>query len=328
MDFNPDLQYDFTDDWDIGYPTPNGKTLLSLQNWRSSKDDSKDENTFKLRIHSTFNFETPYLVRKNKAANNPEDALYVRIESEPIVSLPFIKNQSTKHIVFSTVRQIILNINQSKMDSLYRPLMFYYSGPEQINSNNLDENGKHIRDSQPVILNLNADARVVLFAPNSPVVIKGNGHKMQGLVIAKEFVRLTTASDYREEGGRYFDKNDSMKEYFYLPEEGTFIDQNGNVQTKSLSTYDVRNPDYIEQLKHDEERTDYAYKLKGKEYFTSLKSDEAYADCIEMPENTGNIGDLNAEIIYKANEAFNLSADSYYDSFNIAELKRNVYTYQ
>ena len=194
FDFNPDLEAkyfstgQFTEDWDIGYPIPEGKPLYKLQNHRSNSQKQQDEDTFKLRIHSTFNFEVPYTVRSKKAANNPEDALYGRIESEPIVPLPFIKNQGSIHSVYSTVRQIILNINQSNMAENQRPLVLYYSGPEQINPKDLDENGKHKRDSQPVILNLNADARVILFAPNSPVVINGNNHKMQGFVIAKEFV--------------------------------------------------------------------------------------------------------------------------------------------
>ncbi|MBR2774790.1 MAG: Tad domain-containing protein [Selenomonadaceae bacterium] len=349
FDFNPDLEAkflstgQFTEDWDIGYPTPEGKALYKLQNKRSNSQMQQDEDTFKLRIHSTFNFETPYKVRSKTAANNPEDALYGRIESEPIIPLPFIKNQSTIHSVYSTVRQIILNINQSNMAENERPLVLYYSGPEQINPKDLDENGKHKRDSQPVILNLNADARVILFAPNSPVVVNGNGHKMQGFVIAKEFVQLTTASDYVNNGGRYFDKNDSTKEYFFKADEhgnNMFIDEYGNVQTKPLTTYDVRDPDYIDLLKNDTDRSeDYVTSFRDSAYYTQLRDDPNYANCTEIPSNTGNIGYLDPgnsldvetalafEKVYKLNTAFNLSPDSYYDSFNITELERNVYTY-
>ena len=137
LDFNPDLRYDnFTEDWDIGCALPAGKTkLLQIQHDRSSrikklKDangqeiartySSNDEESFKLRIHATFNFETPYKKRDSKkydTEKNPEDVLYVRIESEPMVQLPFIKNQAKKFDSFSTVRQIILNINQSNMDT-------------------------------------------------------------------------------------------------------------------------------------------------------------------------------------------------------------------
>ncbi|MBD3879221.1 MAG: hypothetical protein SR1Q5_05995 [Quinella sp. 1Q5] len=157
LDFNPDLKYKFGEnqDWDIGNTLPAGKkTLLSIQHDRSSKikklkekvkDEttgveteitrdrtysSNDEETFKLRIHATFNFETPYKKRasnKYDTKKNPEDVLYVRIESEPINPLSF----KPSHDVYSTVRQIIININQSNMDSQYRPLMFFYSGPEK-----------------------------------------------------------------------------------------------------------------------------------------------------------------------------------------------------
>ena len=188
--------------------------------------------------------------------------------------------------------------------------MLYYDGPEQINPKDLDENGNHKRDSQPVILTLNADARVILFAPNSPVVIRGNGYKMQGFVIAKEFVQLTTKEDYKNENGKYVKDG---KEYFYIEAEDTFVDDKGNVQTKPLSQSDVRDPDYIAKLKADEERTDYANQLKDKDS--------------EMPDNTGNIGGLEYEVVYKMDGAFNLSSDSYYDSFKIEELKRKVYTY-
>ncbi len=337
LDFHPDINSknlstgQFTEDWDIGYPVPEGKngktlTLADIQNDRSSKDDYN--GNFDLRIHSTFNFGTPYPVRtKGKLfnkTNNPEDALYVRIESEPIVPLPFVKNQKVEHTVYSTVRQIFLNINQSNMGANDRPLVLYYDGPEQINPKDLDENGKHKRDSQPVVLTLNDDARVILFAPNSPVVIRGNGHKMQGFVIAKEFVQLTTKEDYKNENGKYLKDG---KEYFYIEEEDTFVDDKGNVQTKPLSKSDVRDPDYIAKLKADEERTDYANQLKDKDYFLALKEDSNYADSSEMPDNTGNIGGLEYEVVYKMDGAFNLSSDSYYDSFKIEELKRKVYTY-
>ena len=333
LDFHPDLNSSkltgnqFSADWDIGYPVPENKKLIDIQNDRSSKADSTEERTFKLRIHSTFNFETPYPVRTSgkllDKTKNPEDALYVRIESEPIIPLPFVKNQSSEHTVYSTVRQIILNINQPNMGENDRPLVLYYDGPEQINPKALDADGNHVRDSQPVILNLNADARVILFAPNSPVVIRGNGNTMQGFVIAKKFVQLTTKDDYTKENGRYFKDG---KEYFYVEEEDTFIDEYGNVQTKPLNKSDVRDPDYIAKLKTDEDRTDYADNLKDKDYFLALKADTNYADSSEMPENTGNIGGLEYEVIYK-NTAFGLSANSYYDSFKIAELKREVYSY-
>ncbi|MBQ3443971.1 MAG: Tad domain-containing protein [Selenomonadaceae bacterium] len=349
LDFNPDLEAkflstgQFTEDWDIGYPTPDDIALYKLQNYRSSKEDSTAEYTFNLRIHSTFNFETPYKKRassKYDTEKNPEDVLYVRIESEPINELPFVKNQSSKHTVYSTVRQIIININQSNMDSQYRPLMFFYSGPEKNITNENDPNF-HIRDSQPIILNLNADARVNLFAPHSPVIINGNGYKMQGFVIAKEFVQLTTAADYtaftEEVDGetitRYYDSSAKTKEYFLKEDEhgnNLFTDEFGNVQTKPLAADATRDPDYITKLKNDTEHSeDYLEQFANdKDYLAKLKADSnlSYASCSEMPERADVIADLNYEKVYKYT-AFNLNANSYYDSFQLDSLKRKIYTY-
>ena len=283
LDFKADVQ--FTKEWseaewadfDIKYSDSSAVTYINGAN----------SSTADLRIHSTFNFTTPYTVRQNRTeeqvAQNPEDALYVRIESEPIKPLSF----RTTHRSYSSVRQIFLNINQSNMAENDRPLVFFYEGPEKINDNS------SVRDSQPVVLTLNADARVILFAPYSPVVIRGNNHKMQGFVIAKEFVQLTTASDYYQENGRYFNSSAKTKEYFYVPEEGTFIDSVGNVQTKPLDSGANR------------DRNDSEVFPEGA--ITRIKNE-------------------NYEKVYNFS-VFRLAEGSHYDSFKIAELKRNVYTY-
>lgn len=284
----------FNVDWDINNVVPTGLTISSTNNnidgYSGTYDNNydSDDNPRNYRIHSTFNFTTPYTVRQNRTEEqieeNPEDALYVRIESEPIEQLDFKPN----HNVYSSVRQIFLNINESNTGENDRPLVFFYDGPEKI-----DENSS-VRDSQPVILTLNYDARVILFAPYSPVVIRGNNKKMQGFVIAKTFVQLTTESDYYQESGRYFDSSEKNKEYFYVQEEGTFIDAVGNVQTKSLD----------------------------------LNNDTRPTGDSEAFDNGAvrRIGDENYERVYKSS-AFDLAADSHYDSFGIKTLKRNVYTY-
>ena len=79
-------------------------------------------------------------------------------------------------------RQIIININVSNITDSYRPIVFIYDGPAY-------------EDSYPVILNLNADFRGVLYAPNSPVVINGNENGFQGFVIAKSYVELETNNE-------------------------------------------------------------------------------------------------------------------------------------
>lgn len=292
LDFKADVlftkkwsQAEWTD-FDIKY---SDSSAVTYQN--GAKIDSAH-----LRIHSTFNFETPYDVRSNRTATqieeNPEDALYVRVESEPIEALSF----KSDHRSYSSVRQIFLNINQSNMGANDRPLVLYYDGPEQINPKDLDENGKHKRDSQPVVLTLNADARVILFAPNSPVVIRGNNHKMQGFVIAREFVQLTEASDYYQEDGKYYNSSAKTKEYFYVASEGTFIDEHGNVQTKSLGAGATRN-----RIEEDDR---------------------------EKPVGNTRIaaGYESYEKVYGMKN-FNIAGSSFFDSFKIPSLKRTIYTY-
>lgn len=281
LDFKADIQFKSEvtewEDFDIVYT---GSAQFDYRNGAKSSSGN-------LRIHSTFNFTTPYTVRQNRTeeqiAENPEDALYVRIESEPIDPLPF----RTSHRAYNSVRQIFLNINQSNTGENDRPLVFFYDGPEKINDNS------SVRDSQPVILTLNADSRVILFAPQSPVVIRGNNKTMQGFVIAKEFVQLTTASDYYQEDGRYFDSSAKTKEYFYVSEEGTFIDEVGNVQTKPLDLNASRD----------------------------LGDSEAFDEGAIR-----RIGDESYERVYNL-LAFKLAESSRYDSFNIKELKRDVYSY-
>lgn len=286
-----------------------------------------------LRIHSTFNFGTPYKKRTSgyDTTTNPEDVLYVRIESEPIWNLTF-RAPNNQNKQYASVRQIIININESNMDSQYRPLMFFYAGAEKIN------NASKVRDSQPIILNLNADARIVFFCPNTPIVINGNGYILRGFVVAKEFRRLTTADDYssytQEGKTRYKDK--ITNEEYFLKEDANgnklFTDEYGNVQTKLLTENDVRDPDYIGKLTSgsSEYRNQYLQQIStDKLYLWNLVSgtpDSEYARCLEMPLRGDLVRDWDYEKVYKL-EAFNLSRDSYYDSFQLASLKRKVYVY-
>ena len=120
------------------------------------------------------------------------DPLLVHIESEELSA-----GNST-----NSVRKININIqaDNTVKDLMghykYRPLVFFYEGPSL-------KEGVAVgsRVSQPVTLNLEKDFRGILFAPNSPVCIKGNGHKLQGFVVAKEFIdeegnTLTFPGDY------------------------------------------------------------------------------------------------------------------------------------
>lgn len=216
-----------TDNWDIGSDlTGTGITKVGTPS-KSQYVDNWGINEINLRVHATFNFNEPFTTRETisdsvkaryeksglgvKSAD--ADPLYVRIESEPMVSHLFGKSNIQRD--FASVRQIILNFNETNMVSsdnekehnyTYRPLVIFYDGPEK---NGTDPAG--IRDSQPVILNFNADFRGILFMPNSPVVINGNNHKFQGFVIAKEFVKLKTEDNYPF---RYTREGDNKVIYF------------------------------------------------------------------------------------------------------------------
>lgn len=127
-------------------------------------------------------------------ANNPkvnkryymsaDDPLLVRIESEDINKVPTGNNN-----VFyaSSTRKLTLKIDADNTDDLYRPLIIYYYGPEDFDGNTGDNQTGVKRESRLVTLELNADFKGILFAPNSPVTIKANGHRIRGIVVAKSY---------------------------------------------------------------------------------------------------------------------------------------------
>ena len=195
----------FEKDWDIRYDTPynrkleikyiNGKYLNGDGNgtwWTSACD---------LRIHAVFNISN-FDVRSDKVTEeSPYDILWVLIESEAFIPLGMLGvtgSKTTSHRQFKSVRQIVLNVNQDntvKEDGKfkYRPVVMFYDGPEKIDMKS------HVRDSKPVILNLNADFRGILFAPNSPVILNDNGHKFYGFIVAKEYRQFVTNSSSGQE---------------------------------------------------------------------------------------------------------------------------------
>jgi len=79
-----------------------------------------------------------------------------------------------------------------------------------------------------------------------------------------------------------------------------FIDEYGNVDTRSLGS-DATRP---------------------------LGANETLAGTpAEKTITAYRAAHLDQEVVYKLS-AFNLGSNSYYDSFNVPELKRNVYTYE
>ena len=109
------------------------------------------------------------------------DPLLVRIESEDMTRLHSYSNENIFYA--SSVRTLTLKNNINNMDKSNRPLIIYYFGPQDS-----DEEVNAGRTSLPVTFELNADFKGILFAPYSPVIVKGNGHKIQGLVIGKYFI--------------------------------------------------------------------------------------------------------------------------------------------
>ena len=187
-------------------------------------------------------WDAPAIKEAESAAKTPySDVLYARIESEPI-------NDSGN--VSSSVHQIIINVNNTNTNKYQnhsgdfpdyypeawqstanqytgqycdRAIFFYYTGPEKDMSGGNAKEGmvsyeahdgrKTVRDSLPVIINLNEDFRGIFFFPNSPVVINGNNHNFKGYIIAKEYVQLLGKDDllYNAAKKVYYDRNTLVK---------------------------------------------------------------------------------------------------------------------
>ena len=126
------------------------------------------------RTHALFNVNTTYAVR----SGYNDDPMYLRIEAEPDVD-------HYSNVYYHTpVRQFVININADNTADNKRPLIFYYDGPDKVKSENAPP--------QPLILNLNANFKGVLWMPDVPVVINSNGHTFEGFIVASEFRYLST----------------------------------------------------------------------------------------------------------------------------------------
>lgn len=85
-----------------------------------------------------------------------------------------------------------------------------------------DEDGDYIgeRPFLPVIVNLYRDFRGIIFTPNNPVIINGNGKKFEGFVVAREFRRLKNYSDFQS--ARYADGSDKGTPIYVYPDVSTY----------------------------------------------------------------------------------------------------------
>lgn len=163
-------------------------------------DTLTDNEQYNYRVHVPIDIQVTYNIRDGKY---PPDPLYIRIESETVLNSKYYHTPTgltLNRSNMSSVRQIIININEDNFNANNdRPLIFFYDGPEKGTVNQSDGKpikGESVRQSQPVILNLNKDFRGILFAPNSPVVINGNGHKFEGFVVGKYFTQLMPESAF------------------------------------------------------------------------------------------------------------------------------------
>ena len=201
-----------SEDWDLelGFDGVTNNQNTKWENSGSSGTNKIDGSKIRrLRIHTSVDFEDPYKVRPDVDTDDEPDILWGRIESEPILYHPDITERARgagltskiNQTSLNSVNQIILNFNQSNYDTSsqrYRPLIIFYDGPET-NSiySNYDTANKFVRQSKPVIVNLNAPYRTILYMPNSPVVIVGDKQDdFKGFIVAKSYVQLKDDSDF------------------------------------------------------------------------------------------------------------------------------------
>ncbi len=214
IDVRPDVTFKTqpTKDWDLVSGYFSGIVEYISGVWSGKKDPVK--NTSYLRIHTRVNFGTPYKVRPNKTE---PDILWARLESEAMYPVQYNWNSNISGEGLNSVRQFIINVEESNFDKgseKYRPVVIFYDGPEKLEPNN------PLRNSKPLIINLNADFRGIIYAPNSPVVFLHNNHQFKGFIIAKSYLRLKKAEDFEEEGiynkvGNDFVKKTSEKNPYY-----------------------------------------------------------------------------------------------------------------
>ncbi len=233
-------------DWDLALA---GDTTADYPNVTTSNTDfdekgayTKDDNIKRLRIHTSIKFEDPYKVRPDVDKPDEPDVLWARIESEPMLYHPDIMDRAYGKLTskknqtgLNSVNQIILNFNQSNYDTSaqrYRPLIIFYDGPETYSIYSYyDTVNKFVRKSQPVIVNLNAPYRVILYAPNSPVAVIGTDevkNKFRGFIVAKSYVTLKTEDDFDFYRTRYHLKGKRSEELTPVEENGKTVYKQSN----------------------------------------------------------------------------------------------------
>lgn len=327
IDFNQDFEVSFavSEDWDLrSTSTPNNAkiTYRGMAGWTA-------EHGYDLRIQGLINLNGAWHNRNlhdtNLDNNLEPDILWTRIEADPMWSKGVAWGEQKS---LDSVHQMIINVNfdntavvdtdehgnpikdadgNPKKVYQYRPYFILYMGPES----NLPESNPNHRESQPLILNLNTDFNGILYAPNSPVIINGNGHKLKGFVIAKEYRFLKTEEDFLSEG--YISILDSYGNTIYInPEElidkgillteekkdkqiaedypeSTVTEKNGYLSVYEKSDapkYLIIDPRYVKGASGSSD-ADYISALKEYKKITDLDTQTAK---ITFPEDTDTFG--------------------------------------
>lgn len=293
IDFRPEINFGgkwLSEDWDLELDDYTDVTFNSnYKRWDSSGSEANkigESKVKRMRIHTSMNFEDPYKVRPGAGTENEPDVLWGRIESEPMLYEPDTTDQS-KNLGYlsstvdkaplNSVNQIILNFNQSNYNTNsqdYRPLIIFYDGPET-NSiySDYDTKNKFVRKSMPIIVNLKAPYRAILYVPNSPVVVIGE-HKsdFKGFIMAKEYKQLKDDSDFYDSGEvRYFNNPQRQWEYTRkVKADGTvqYVDWGGtkvsSSVTKDEQAYRLRVYYAIDDPEPDPAKRTRYYKVYGK----------------------------------------------------------------
>ena len=328
IDFKVDVKCDFKSDWDIGEPQQKGISYSTGYNKIFDSETDPEELRYNYRIHSLICIESvrdknvfPYKVREGRESPDP---LFARIESEQIKRHEY---QDAGSISFNSVHQIIIQVKYPNDKSDDRPLVFFYDGPEKI-----DENS-HVRDSKPVILNMMANFKGVLYAPNSPVVIVGNNKNFEGFVVARKFVQLKTAKEFEDEGYKKFVRKDNNDEIFIkeddiksddaVPENCIEINYSGGEEGKLY--YIEKACEYFTKV--TKERVDSKAKFENvpemyldKQGDVQLSEQEITANVTSdyKPENS----DENIKVFSK--DQFNLNSSTY-NSFLLVKFVNNLH---
>ena len=260
----------------------------------------------------------PYKVREGR---DKPDPLYARIESEPIKWEQYY----TSYTSWNSVRQFFIDVNCANTKDEDRPIIFFYDGPRKINEDS------HIRDSKPIIFNLNADFRGVIYAPNSPVVVAGNNHNFTGFIVAKKFLKLKTDSDFTEykKVVRKDNHNDvyvaeeNIKSSETLPENSIAVTYSEGESGKNYYIErDAKRFEKISQVKVD---STYYSPVKIPEMFVNEIGDVQFSDEISATvEGTDETKYTHAKDNIFTKDDFNL-ASSTFNNFFIVKFVNYTY---